>query len=489
MNRIIFFIIAFIVLIAASVPAFAVDWQVNPVFLRGVTKNTIYSNYGTTFGGGDFKSNSQVLDADPYGIVLEADTKNYNHDIYLGYMQLLSPERNFGIFISHNLGLSWADGTYYQNYLTHGNYYTESYDSRTRDYLIRTDIVYAQGLTDTVALGASFNFYYSNLEEKFSYNTLFTNIANGERNYENTTTKEKYYFGTTLGLAWLPMENLELDFAVEGGGFFGKRGYKESLINYSALGGTHNYDNDGNYSGLSFRTELDGRYEISDYLEVPFSVSYNYGRESEEYNGLGDYNYGADVYFKDYDRDLESNSLNIGAGINYSAKSGDGPSIFFWCFYKYDFGKYEVDSYTDERYAGFNLDSTITDTDYSNHTVGFSLGAKYPIMKNMSISGGVNYYYTFINFDKNETNFRNFAEMGSYDYSGDGYNQYLGINLGINYSWKDFNFGLSSAIPIINDSNSKLGGTNSFGFSTSDPIKYSEGRRDYNLILSITYSF
>gem|GEM_PF-6229285 len=487
MKRKLFNISVLMLLIAASSPVLAVDWQINPVFLRGVTENTLFSNYGTTFGGGDFKSNSQVLDATPYGITLKTDTKNYSHDIYLGYVHLLSPEKNLGIFISHNLGLGWAEGIYYQDYLTSGDYYTEDYESKTRDYLIRTDVVYAQGLTDTVALGASLNFYYSDLEEKFSYDTLYTNIANGDRSHKNITTKEKYYFGGTLGLAWLPMENFELDLAVEAGGFFGKRGYEESLINYSALGGTYDYDNDGNYSGFSFRTQLDGKYEVSDYLSIPFSVSYSYERQSEKYDGFGDYNYGADVYFKAYDKDLEKNRIYFGTGVNYSTKNGDGPLLFFSCFYQYDFGNHDIDYYTDERYAGFNLDRTINNNDYDNHTVGFSLGVKHRFTENLSLSGGVSYYYTFINFDQDETSFRNFVEMGSYDYSGDGHTQYLGVNLGINYSWKALNIGLTSSIPVIYDSKYKMSGTNSLGLS--NPLKYDEERRDYNVILNITYSF
>ena len=489
MIRKLFLILILIVLIAISVPAFAVDWQANPVFLRGVTKNTIFTNYGTTFGGGDFKSLSHVLEATPYSTYLNADTKNYNHDIYLGYVHLLSPERNIGIFISHNLGLNWTDGTYFQYYPTTANYYTESYDGKTRDYLIRSDIVYAQGLTDTLALGASFNFNYSNMEENSSYSTLSTNIAGGNRSYENTNTKEKYYFGGTLGLAWLPLDNLELDISVKAGGFFGKRGYEEYLVNYRATGETYDYDNDGDYKGFSFRTELDGRYEVTEYMKIPFSISYSYARELERYDGFGDYNSGANVYFKDYDKDSANNSLNIGAGINYYTKSGNGPSIFFWCFYEYDFGKYDVNAYTDERYAGFNLDRTITDNDYNNHTVGFSLGATFPLMENLNLSGGVNYYYTFINLGQDEIYYRNFARISSYDYSGDGHNQYLGVNLGISYSWKNLNIGLTSSIPIVYDYNYKLRGSNSYNLFMPDPIKYSEGRRDYNLILSISYSF
>ena len=484
-----------LLLLFVTIPAFGIDWQTNPVFLRGVKDNSIYSSYRASFGSGYLHNKSHSLGVTPYVSFLDAEKDIYNHSFYLGYVRLLSPDRNFGVFFSNSLGFIWTDGIYTQNNLdVFGTFYDDDYKSKSINNVQMLDFVYTKKQSDKVALGGALNFYYSHYKNDTSYNTINTNVASGPRNNDYTDTMDKFYFGATFGLAWIPVRNLELDFALEAGGFFGTRGYEEHLLGNSSAGETYDYDRKGDYNGLGIRFEIDGSYRISEYFKMPFSISYVYSVEWDDYNGFGDYFDGAtDVYYKDYENRLISNSVKLGAGLNYypTGKPSD-LGIYLWSYYNYYNGRTDTDSFTDETSAGFSFAQSLIDTEYNNHTLGLSIGVNFPLTERLRMSAGLNYFYTFINMNNKNITYRDALPFSSYDYSGCGYSQHLGAKLGLSYTAIDDRLKINfiSTLPIYSRSNYDIAGNIiSPSVLQSGPITSSARRMDYSLILNISYSF
>ncbi len=486
-----------LLLLFVTIPAFGIDWQTNPVFLRGVKDNSIYSSYRATFGSGNLHNRSHSLGVVPYVSFLSADRDIYNHGFYHGFVRLLSSDRNFGVFSSNGLGITWTDGVYTQNnFDALTTHYIDDYNSKSINRIHNLDFVYTKKLSDKVALGGALNFYYSHFKDDTSYDTISTDVASGPRNNDYTDKMNKFYFGATFGMAWIPIKNLELDFALEAGGFFGTRGYEEHLLGNSAPGETYDYDHKGDYDGLGIRFEIDGLYRISDNFKIPFSISYVYSAEWDDYNGFGIYDtpvMAPTVYYKDYENSLKSNSVKLGAGLNYypTGKPSD-LGIYLWSYYNYYNGRTDTDSLTDETFAGFNAAQSITDTEYNNHTLGLSIGINFPLTEKLRLSTGLNYFYTFINMDNKNVTYRNGIPFSSYNYSGDGYSQNLGAKIGLSYTAIDdrLKINLISTIPIYIKSNYDIAGNiSSPSILQSGPITSSSKRMDYSLILSISYSF
>jgi hypothetical protein len=486
-------ILVFLAVVVLTVPLYGAEWQDNPVFIRGVEKNTVFTYYGTTFGGGDFRFKSHVLETTPYARLIMADKDVYTHSLYAGYVYNLSAERNLGAFVSHDLAWSGTEGLYFQTYPTTGNYYVESYRDKVLDWDTRLDLVYSQKLTDRAALGAAFTFAYTDLFDKSTFDTLAKSAAFRYRAYEYTLTAKRYYFAGTIGAAYKPVDSLELDLALEAGGFFGTKGYEEHLFNYENLGERHDYDNTGGLNGFSVRTRLDGKFAPGGSITVPFLLSYTYTRGLEKYDGLGTYTpaLGAPgLYGKDYRSDYYTGRFELGAGVNLSPKGDEGMEVFVWALYVYDYGAEDRFAKTDKRRVGFNYDVTDTTVARNSHTIGLTAGLDLPITDALSLSGGLSYLYTFLNPHETQDYYRNFSHVSYYGYDGTGYEQFLGANLGVSYVTGNLNTTLSASIPIFDESDYRLDGPHTFPtlFGT-DPIDYTAKRRDYSIILSISYSF
>ena len=482
-----FLILLTIFLVASA--AFAVDWQTNPVFLRGVDKNTIFTSYRATFGSGDLANKSHSLGFNSYETHLRADKDIYSHSLYVGYVNILSPDMNFGVFATHDLLLGDVGGTFYQvptNALA--NYYIDRYASESRNNTSRIDLVLAREVSDKVAYGASFNFVWTDSANVSTYDTLDTDALSGGRNAKYTEYKNKYYFGGTAGLAYVPTKNLELDFAIEAGGYFGDNIYKEDIFNYTGSSETYTFDNEGDLNGFFIRGEIDGSYLISKKANLPFMFSYTFENGLEDYGGFGTYD-GVTVspYYKHYDQHYRSHTIKAGAGLNYAPTKNVG--IYAWGYYKYYTGLSNIYSLSDEHYAGFNISQMYSDIIYNNHTIGLSVGVSYAVNKDFILSTGVNYNYTFINLNQVQENYRNLGLWSWYDYTGNGYSEYLDLKFAAYYTMKNFKFGIVTMIPLVADSSYDLGGTNSANMFLPDPIRSASDRRDYSIILTLSYSF
>ena len=116
-----------VLLACISASAFAVDWQTNPVFLRSITDSSIFTSYRATIGSGDIHNTSCSI-AGSYRTDLSADDVGYYHSLYVGYVHVLSPESNFGTFVSHGFGTTWVDGDLMQTYPALNRYYLDDYD-------------------------------------------------------------------------------------------------------------------------------------------------------------------------------------------------------------------------------------------------------------------------------------------------------------------------------------------------------------------------
>jgi len=484
-----------ILLAVVSAPAFAVDWETNPVFLRGVQDNTVFTSYRATFGGGDIHNISNSI-AGSYETYLSADDVGYHHGMYIGYVHILSPESNFGTFVSHSLGSTWIDGDFTQTYPALNRYYLDDYNKDSLTGSVSLDAVYTKKLSDTVALGASFNFDYSLYRDTISYETIETNRWIRNATYENSS--DISYFGGTFGLGWIPVRNLELDFSLEAGGFTGNVGYEELIYNYPADNTSYDFDDVGTYSGWKIRTGINGTYVISERFRIPFSLSYTYKDDRQEYDGAGIFTNSTGVrsiYTKDYEENSSSNIASVGVGLKYypTGSAGDW-NLYFWGSYKYYHSTSRVDSVTDETRAGVfsGLGVSKTDVRYINNMVGVSIGANVPLMEALWLSAGLNCSYTFISMDQDQINYRNGALYTQYRYSSDtGYSYYLGAKVGLSYSMLDdrLNIRLTSTIPISKESKYVLDGTNNLSMFLPDPISSDTKRMDYGVILSISYSF
>ncbi len=476
-----------------AVPLYAAEWQDNPVFIRGVQKNTIFTYYGTSFGGGDFSSRSHVLETIPYARLVMADNDAYIHSLYVGYVHNLSAERNFGAFVSHGLTWSSSDGLYYQTFPTTGNYYTESYRDKVLNWDTRLDLVYSQKLTDRLALGAAFTFAYTDLTEKTHYDTIDSSAGFGFRTYEYALTSSRYNLAGTIGAAFKATDSLELDLALEAGGFFGTKGYEEHLLNYEDLGERHDYDNTGGLDGFTVRTRLDGKFKPSPSFTIPFRFAYTHARGLEKYDGFGTYTPSAGAagpYWKDYRSYYNTNRFDLGAGVNLYPKGDKGMEVFLWALYAYKYGDEHRFSTTDKTGVGFNNDMTDTVVRFNNHTVGLSAGVNVPITDALKLSGGLSYSYTFLNLRENQNYYRNLAQISYYDYDGTGYERSLAANIGISYITGNLKTTLTTSIPILYKSDYRLGGAHTFpALFGGDPIGYTSERRDYSIILSMSYSF
>lgn len=477
-----------------STPVIGADWETNPAFLSGIKKDSIFSSYSATFGSGDFENRSHSLGNAPYSSYLDSHMKTFNHSLNLGYVKVLSPGSNFGIFTSHNLGLNYTSGIFHQLFEASGQYYIEDYESESKSNLVSLGTVYTKWLSRKIVLGGSFSFGYTKYRDGITYNTIATNRLPRYSDYGNSL--EKYDFEGALGLGWIAAKNLDLYFVVSAGGSFGNITYEECLSDYSNINETYNYDNNGDTNGLRIRTEIDGIFRVSKYFNIPFSLSYSYGDEGEGYDGFGIYknNMGVYPYYMAYESDSFSNTITFGAGVRYypTGSSRDW-NINLWSFYRY-YNKFtETDSITDERYAGpgYHLAKSMSETLYNNHSVGFSVGASVPIkaVKNLRLSFGLNYNYTFINMDQKKINYQDGNFFSNYVYSGEGHSQYLGLKLGLNYKIKKLNISLSSTIPILSESYFEIDGTNSENLFLAEPINSSTKRMDYGVVLSISYSF
>jgi hypothetical protein len=490
LKKIILICLATVVLAA---PLYAAEWQDNPVFIRGVQKNTIFTYYGTSFGGGDYRLRSHTLETIPYARLVMADNEAYSHSLYAGYVHNLSAERNFGAFVSHDLAWSGTEGLYFQTFPTNGNYYVESYRDKVLNWDTRLDLVYSQKLTDRLALGAAFTFAYTDLTEKTHYDTLARSVAFGYRTYEYALTGSRYYLAGTIGTAFKATDSLELDLALEAGGFFGTKGYEEHLLNYENLGERHDYDNTGDLNGFTLRTRLDGKLAPSPSLTIPFRFAYTYTRGLEKYDGFGTYTPAAGAagpYGKDYRSYYNTNRFDLGAGVNLYPKGEKGMEVFLWALYAYNYGADNRFTTTDKTGVGFNYDVTDTVVRYNNHTIGLTAGVNVPITDALKLSGGLSYSYTFLNLHENQDYYRNFSRVSYYDYNGTGYEQFLGANIGISYITGNLNTTLSASIPILYESDYHLNGPHTFpALFGADPIDYTAKRRDYSIILSISYSF
>jgi len=478
-----------------SVPALAVDWQTNPVFLRGVSDDTLFTSYRATVGGGDIHNISCSI-AGSYKTDLSADDVSYYHSLYMGYVHVLSPESNFGTFVSHSLGTTWVDGDLMQTYPALNRYYLDDYDKDSLTSGITLDAVYTRKLSDTLALGVSLNFENTLYRDTISYETIETNRWIRDAEYKNSYNK--YYFGGTFGLGWIAAKNLELDFSLEAGGFTGDVGYEEEIYSYPAQNTAYDFDDVGTYSGWKIRTGVNGTYIISKKFRMPFMLSYTHESEREKYNGAGIFTNSTGVrsiYTKDYEEKSRSNIAGLGIGLKYypTASAGDW-NLYFWASYKYYHSTSRVDSVTDETRAGVfsGLGISKSDVRYINNIVGLSIGANVPLTENLWLSTGLNGSYTFISMDQDQINYRNGALYTQYRYSSDtGYSYYLGAKLGLSYSALDdrLNISLVSTIPITKRSKYVLDGTNNLSMFLPDPISSRTKRMDYSVILSISYSF
>jgi hypothetical protein len=476
-------------------PAFAIDWQTNPVFLRGVKDNTFFTSYRATIGGGDIHNISNSV-AGSYETYLSADDAGYYHGMYIGYVHILSPESNFGTFVSHSLGATRIDGDFTQTYPALNRYFLDDYDKDSLTNSITLDAVYTKKLSDTVALGASFNFDYSFYRDTISYETIETDRWFRNATYKNSS--DIYYFGGTLGLGWIPVKNLELDFSVEAGGFTGNVGYDELIYNFPADNTSYDFDDVGTYSGWKIRTEMNGTYVVSKKFRIPFSVSYTYKGDKQAYDGSGIFTNSTGVrsiYTKYYEEKSSAHTTGVGIGLKfYPTGSADDWSLYCWGSYKYYNSRSDVDSITDETRAGVfsGLGISESDVEYNNNTLSISIGANVPLMEHLRLTTGLNYSYTFISMDQDQTNYRNGALYSEYDYSSDmGFSYYLGAKVGFNYSMLDdrLNIKLISTIPIMKESKYVLDGTNNLSIFLPDPISSDTKRMDYSVILSISYSF
>lgn len=484
-----------LLLAVMSFPAFAVDWQTNPVFLRGVSDNSIFTSYTATIGSGDTHNISCSV-AGSYETDLSADDAGYYHNLYIGYVHILSPESNFGTFVSHGLGTTWVDGDLMQTYPALNRYYLDDYDKDSLTSSVTLDAVYTRKLSDTLALGVSLNFENTLYRDTISYETIETNRWIRDAEYKNSY--DKYYFGGTLGLGWIPVKNLELDFSVEAGGFSGTVGYEEKIFSYPAQNTSYDFDDVGTYSGWKIRTGVNGTYVISDKFRIPFSLSYTHESEWQKYSGAGIFTntLGARyIYIKFNEERSNSDSVGLGAGLKYypTGSSSDW-NLYFWGSYKYYHSTSNVDSLTDETRAGAGSGFGVSksDVEYNNNTLGISIGANVPLTENLWLSTGMNYSHTFISMDQDQINYRNGALYTKYDYSSDvGYSYYLGAKVGLSYAALDdrLNISLVSTIPITKRSKYVLDGTNNLSLFLPDPISSSTKRMDYSVILSISYSF
>jgi hypothetical protein len=104
---------------------------------------------------------------------------------------------------------------------------------------------------------------------------------------------------------------------------------------------------------------------------------------------------------------------------------------------------------------------------------------------------GVNYYYTFIFMNQRQRNYADGNASSIYNYYGDGHSQYLGLKLGLGYEVADsgLSINLTTHIPLLHESSYILDGANNANLFLPDPVRSDSMRRDYSVILSITYSF
>lgn len=482
-----------ILFILVSIPAFAVDWETNPVFLRGVDENSIFASYRATFGSGRLHNISSSITGE-YTTYLVADKDIVNHGLYIGYVQILSPESNFGVFAGYDLGLEYTDGFFHQSYPASGTYYIDEYGKYSRTNGESLDLVYTRKLSSKLALGVSANLDLVQARDEILYSTVKTNRSGRYAQY--IEKKDKYYIGATFGVGWLPSKDLELDFALEAAGLFGDMRFEEDIVNYPMKGTCYDFRDDGSIDGWKIRTEIDGIWKPSKYFRIPFSMSYAYNNELEEYSGFGVYDRDilpqSYLYFKEYENDLRAHSVKLGLGLKYyPTGKTDELGLYLWCYYKYYNGATRTALFIDESKGG--LPSTLNNSNvfYNNNTVGFSAGGNLPLTQNLWLSMGVNYYYTFIFMNQRQRNYADGSATSLYNYYGDGHSQYLGLKLGLGYTLPKtgLTINLTTQLPILHESNYVLDGANNANLFLPDPVRSDSMRSDYSVILSITYSF
>ena len=486
-------VIVFLLSVFMGTPALAIDWETNPVFLRGVGENSIFASYRATFGSGRLHNISNSITG-KYATYLVADRDIVSHGLYTGYVHILSPESNFGTFASYNLGLEYTEGFFHQRYPATGNYYVDDYGKYSRKSGESLDLLYTRKLSTKLALGASLNLDRIESRKEILYSTLSTNRSG--RYAEYIDKKEKYYIGATFGLGWLPSKDLELDFALEAAGLFGNLRYEEDIVNYPMNRSYYDFRDNGTIAGWKIRAEVDGIWKPSKHLRIPFSLSYAFNNELEEYSGFGIYD--RDIipqsllYFKDYENDFRAHAMKVGVGLKYyPTGKTDEFDLYLWCYYKYYNGTTRTVSIIDETNAGLPLIINNSNVTYNNNSVGFSVGGNLPLTEHLMLSMGLNYYYTFVFMNQRQRNYADGNTSSIYNYSGDGHSQYLGLKLGLGYDVANsgLSINLTSHIPILHESSYVLDGANNANLFLPDPIRSDSVRRDYSVILSITYSF
>ncbi len=496
------YVFLFLVLLI-GVQAFAIEWEdptftravqgwENPVWLADVHAKTIYTYYKAMFGPGEVKLLSP-LPGNPTGFFSDENRTFYGHRAYLGYLMPLGSDSNLGVFVTHNFWMTDGDGE-----ITHlfasGDFYKQ--DTTTEAFTNREnlDIIYNKDLSSTVVLGLAFNYYNDYFIYDATYNTT-SFLGVGPRDLDFTGTKDKNFFGATVGLGWTPTASFNLDVALEAGGFSGIRNYEETRFNYVGTGETGHFNNDGNYDGLRLKLKTDGHYRINDNWRIPFGASYTYGHEWDAYEGLGVFTPADVPYFREDDRAFRYHEAEVDAGVEYLPRGNWDIIVPLLFGYIYDNDDYPETLITDYRaLPGGTLSDRFTDVEFNNHTLGVSTGIVFPLCRDLKMETLLRYRYTFVNTTAQAIIHSNGVLVSDATITKPGHTQALDGIIGLDYSrtLKNSNVlsvDLFGTIPILNEADYTTSVPDSDDSFPQGSVRETSSNREYSIFLGISYSF
>jgi hypothetical protein len=466
------------------------DWE-NPVWVKDVKANTIYTYYKAMFGPGEVKLLSP-LPGNPTGYLSDENRTFYGHRAYLGYVMALTPSSNLGVWTTDTFRITDGDGEIAHLFAS-GNYYIQ--DTRTEALSNREDldVVYTRDLSSTLTFGLGLN--YNNND--FIYDADYTTtsfLGVGPRNLDFTSRKNANYFGSSVGLAYTPTSSFSINFGLEGGGFFGTRHYEESRYNYVGTLETGHFNHDGNYEGYDLKAEADGHYRINSYWRIPFRVSYSYGHEWDAYEGLGNFAPANVPYYREDDREYRYNQAKVKVGVEYFPKGNWDVIIPLFLGYTFDNDKYGENLVTDYTSLGGDLNDRFTDTTYNNHTLGVSTGVVFTLIPDLKMSTMLRYSYTFVNTTARADINTNGVLVSTSTITEPGHMQDLDGIIGFTYSKTlagshALTVDLFGTIPILSEADYTAGVPDSDDNFPQGSVRETSFSREYSIFLGISYSF
>jgi hypothetical protein len=471
-----------------SLTAYAEFWD-NPVLIKSVKTKTIFTYYKAILDYYDVEVLSP-LPSNPSGYLLDYKSSKYGHHLYLGYIQPINPNSNIGVFGTHDFGLTTRDGSLRKDFES-GDFYIQDYDAEILSNKETLDIVYSNALSDTVSLGASFTYFNEDIRTDSDYLSIVSTL--GVRDDHYTRFFNTNHFGGTVGASVTPNEDFNLRFAVAGEGYYGRSGYTENRLNALGGGEISDFDKNGWDNGYNIGLMVGGTYDASNYLSVPFYLSYSYAAEWWNVEGNGTITPGNIPYFRSLDYHNRVHRVNLKAGVDYSPIGNSNFVIPVRITYRYKNNNIHNDNEVDTTLAGGSLLASFGEATFSENSLGAEIGVNFKIMDNLKASIGFDYDYTFINTSASKL-INDDGTLISAGVNGDGFRRSLSCSIGLNYTRelsnsKALNVTFGGTIPIFSDADYIKGmpATDDefpVGFVTEESTS-----RAYSIYLGISYAF